>query len=75
MGRDEDHPDAPGNTEAYEGFMEDKLEVVRLVMLYIDRTALNNDAFARVFKTLRNLPPGGVFKDEDVAMFKMKRLK
>ncbi len=75
MGRDEDHPDAPGNTEAYEGFMEDQLEVVRLVMLYIDRTALNNDAFARVFKTLRNLPSGGVFKDEDVAMFKMKKLK
>ena len=75
MGRDEDNPDAPGNPEAYDGFVEDQLEVVRLVMLYIDRTAGNNDAFSKVFRTLRNLPSGGVFKDEDIAVFKMKKSK
>lgn len=75
MGRDEDNPDAPGNTEAYDGFVEDQLEVVRLVMLYIDRTAGNNEAFSKVFRTLRNLPGRGVFKDEDIAMFKMRKSK
>lgn len=27
MGRDENHPDAPGNAEAYDGFSQDQLEV------------------------------------------------
>lgn len=74
MGRDEDNPDAPGNPEAYESFMEDQLEVVRLLMLYIDRTTCNGEAFAKVFRMLRKLPGGGVFKDEDIAMFKMKKV-
>lgn len=74
MGRDEDHPDAPGNAEAYDGFSQDQLEVVRLLMLYVDRTARNNDAFAKVFATLRRMPGNGLFKDEDIARFKMKKI-
>lgn len=74
MGRDEDHPDAPDNAEAYDGFSQDQLEVVRLLMLYVDRTARNNDAFAKVFATLRRMPGNGLFKDEDIARFKMKKI-
>ena len=74
MGRDEDHPDAPGNAEAYDGFSQDQLEVVRLLMLYVDRTARNNDAFAKVFATLRKMPGNGLFRDEDIARFKMKKI-
>ena len=74
MGRDEDNPDAPpvGNASALDGFNEDANEIVRLVLLYIDRTARNNEAFAKVFRTLRQLPSAGIIHDDDIARFKMK---
>lgn len=72
LGRDEDNPDAPGNPSALDGFNEDANEVVRLVLLFIDRTARSNDGYAKVFKTLRQLPSSGIFNDEDIARFKMK---
>ena len=72
IGRDEDNPDAPGNSSALDGFNEDANEICRLVLLYIDRTARDNEAFSKVFKTLRKLPSTGMFNDEDIARFKMK---
>ena len=72
MGRDEDNPDAPGNPDALDGFNEDANEIVRLVLLYIDRTARNNEAFAKVFRTLRQLPSAGIIHDDDISRFKMK---
>ena len=72
IGRDEDDPNAPGNADALDGFNEDANEVCRLVLLYIDRTARNNEAFAKVFKTLRQLPSAGIINDEDISRFKMK---
>lgn len=72
LGRDENNPDAPGNSSALDGFNEDANEICRLVLLYIDRTARNNDAFSKVFKTLRTLPSSGIINDEDIARFKMK---
>lgn len=72
IGRNEDDPNAPGNTSALDGFNEDANEICRLVLLYIDRTARNNDAFSKVFKTLRQLPSSGLINDEDIARFKMK---
>lgn len=72
LGRDENEPNAPGNSSALDGFNEDANEICRLVLLYIDRTARNNDAFAKVFKTLRQLPSSGIINDEDIARFKMK---
>lgn len=41
-------------------------------MLHIDRTARSNEAYAKVFKTLRQLPSGNLFKDEDIAKYKMR---
>ena len=72
LGRDENNPDAAGNTSALDGFNEDANEICRLVLLYLDRTARNNDAFSKVFKTLRQLPSSGLINDEDIARFKMK---
>ena len=72
IGRDENNPDAPGNSSALDGFNEDANEIVRLVLLFIDRTARNNDGFSKVFKTLRQLPSAGIFNDEDITRFKMK---
>lgn len=72
--RDEDDPNAPGNPAAMDSFNEDSNEIIRLIYLYIDRTARNNDGFAKVFKTLRQLPPSGLFNDEDITRYKMKHL-
>ena len=75
IGRDDENPNAGGGyVQAYDRFHEDANEVVRLVMLYIDRTARNNEGFAKVFKTLRQLSSNGIFKDEDISYFKMKHL-
>lgn len=72
--RDEDDPNAPENAAAMDSFNEDANEIIRLVYLYIDRTSRNNEGFAKVFKTLRQLPSCGLFKDEDIARYKMKHL-
>ena len=69
-GRDED--DTTGDAEAYDRFNADANEICRLVMLHIDRTARSNEAYAKVFKTLRQLPSGNLFKDEDIAKYKMR---
>lgn len=70
IGRDEDNPE--GNPELYDGFSDDANEIVRLMMLYIDRTARDNKAFAKVFTTLRKLPSHELFEDKDIAHFKRK---
>jgi hypothetical protein len=57
---------------AYDGFDSDALELIRLVLLYIDRTAKNDENYAKVFKTLRMLPSSGLFTDSDIARFKQK---
>lgn len=57
---------------AYDGFDSDAMELIRLLLLYIDRTAKNDDNYAKVFKTLRTMPSGGLFTDADIARFKQK---
>lgn len=59
-------------TGAYDGFEADALELIRLVLLYVDRTYKSNENFAKVFKTLRCMPPGGLFSDNEIARFKQK---
>ena len=56
----------------YDQFSDDAYEVARLLLLYVDRTCRNHDAFAKVFKTLRQLPSTGLFRDEDFSRFKQK---
>ena len=64
--------DEEGNILAYDGFHGAACEIVRLVMLHIDRTANDEKAYAQVFRTLRKLPSKGVFEDKDVARYKLK---
>lgn len=71
-GRYEDEP--TGDIAAYDGFNQDTNEICRLVLLYIDRTARSKDGFAKVFKTLRQLPSSGLFNDEDITKYKIKEL-
>lgn len=70
--RDEEHPDAPGDSDAYDNFNADGNEICRLVLLYIDRCAKGKEGYAKVFKTLRQLPSCGLINDEDIARYKMK---
>ena len=73
LGRDEDNPDGPvGDATLLDGFNADSNAIIRLVLLYCDRTLRNGEAFAKVFKTLRQLPSSGMIHDEDIARFKMK---
>lgn len=70
--QDDEHPDAPGDTDAYNHFMDDGNEICRLVLLYTDRCAKSQQNYGKIFKTLRQLPSGGLIKDEDISRYKMK---
>lgn len=61
-----------GGAGPYDDFNSDCNEIIRLVLLYIDRCSRDKAAFGKVFKTLRQLPSKGIFTDEDIARFKMK---
>ncbi len=61
-----------GDIEIYDRFSEDANEICRLVMLYVDRRSMNNEAFSKVFSLLRKLPEGGLIADEDIARYKQK---
>ncbi|MGN1155687.1 MAG: hypothetical protein ACI4TK_05885 [Agathobacter sp.] len=71
-GRFEDDTTGEGDIAAYDGFNQDTNEICRLVLLYIDRTSRSKEGFAKVFKTLRQLPSAGIIHDEDIAKYKMK---
>lgn len=72
---DRDEGDSSGDPEKYDDFMSDTNEICRLVLLYIDRVARSQEGFAKVFRTLRQLPTGGIFRDEDFTRYKMKEIK
>lgn len=57
---------------SYDDFNADSCELIRLILLYVDRTAKNNENYSKVFKTLRMLPSSGLFEDKDITRFKQK---
>jgi len=61
-----------GGAAVMDSFNEDSNEIIRLVMLYVDRTARDREGFGKVFKTLRQLPSAGLFEDADIARYKMR---
>ena len=61
-----------GGTQEYDSFNADSNELIRLILLYVDRTSTDQEAFAKVFTTLRKLPSKNIFNDEDISRFKMK---
>lgn len=64
--------DEEGNVLAYDGFNGAACELVRLMMLHIDRTANDEKSYAQVFRTLRKLPTKGIFDDKDFSRYKLK---
>lgn len=63
--------DASEGCELYDSFNQDCDELIRLMLLYIDRTR-NTDRWRDVFAYLRRLPSTGTFNDEDFTRYKMK---
>lgn len=70
--RDEDNPDAPCDTKAYDGFHVASNELIRLVLRYLNACYEDKGAFSAVFRTLGRLPSSGRFKDEDISKYKLK---
>ena len=66
---DRDNPDAPGNVAAYDKFHEDSNELVRLIMMYVDRCAGGEGTRDKVFKVLEELPSGKQFDEKDFEHF------
>lgn len=56
----------------YDGFLADARELLRLILLYVDRSH-SEDGFYRIFRFLRSLPENGLFAEEDIARFEFKR--
>ncbi len=61
-----------GGAESYDSFNGDATELIRLMMLYIDRTARDSGKAGEVFALLDKMPSLGIFKDEDIEHFKTK---
>ncbi len=61
-----------GGVEEYDNFNGWACEICRLVLLYLDRCAADKAVFGKVFKMLRNMPSGGLVKNEDISKYKMK---
>lgn len=61
-----------GGAESYDSFNGDATELIRLMMLYIDRTAHDSGKAGEVFALLDKMPSLGIFKDEDIEHFKTK---
>ena len=60
------------NASRFDGFRADANELLREIILYIDR-AHYDDSFYKIFRFLRSLPPGGLFTEADVERFDFKR--
>jgi len=58
-----------GGPRGYDGFQDDSRELAQLSLLYIDRTARSNDAYAEVMRVLRSLPSGGILTDKDIEKY------
>lgn len=59
--------------DLYDSYLEDANEIVRLLMLYMDRSheLANRD---KVFRFLREIPEQGLFTEQEIDKFRMKKL-
>lgn len=57
--------------DGYSWLLSDTNELCRLVLLYIDRCAMNNENAAVVFDLLQTLPSGGIFAKKDINKYRM----
>lgn len=56
----------------YDCFSEDQSEIVRLLMLYLDRTTRNSSRVEEVFSLLQSMPTVGMFDDKDFQRITIK---
>lgn len=61
------------SAEVYDGVSSDGNETVQLLMLYWDRCYRNIDNVYKIFAYIRSLPSSGMFDEEDINHFKLKR--
>lgn len=66
-----DDEDGMTPSQRYDSFNGAANTAIRLLMLYADRIG-NDETFAKLFKTLRQMPTRGIFSDEDIARFTNK---
>lgn len=57
-----------GEWRKLDGYRQDANELIRFVMLYIDRSA-TYDNYRKIRQFLENMPEGGVFSDKDIKEF------
>lgn len=73
IGIDETIWNAIGRTfNGYDNYMADTNEMLRFLMIYIDRTQ-TEEGFQSLYRYLSNMPKSGVFPDEVVAEFNFDR--
>ena len=58
--------------ERFDSFRADANELLRYIMLYIDRSH-KESSFYEIFRFLKNLPEQGLFTEADIARFNFKR--
>lgn len=60
------------NVKRYDNAMADAFELVREILLYVDRSA-TVDGFYSIFRFMRSLPSSGRFTEADLSRFDFKR--
>lgn len=63
-----DYEDGLTGSQRYDAFNGAANIGVRLLMLYADRVC-DEETYAKLFKTLRQMPSRGIFSDSDIARF------
>ena len=57
------------DARAYSNIIADANELIRLVLLYVDRSH-NEDGYYSIFRHLRSLPEGGCFPEWYISRFR-----
>lgn len=57
-----------GDWRKLDGYRQDANELIRMAMLYIDRTSTYG-AYHHIMEVLQSMPEGGIFSEEDVRRY------
>lgn len=66
---------ANGSTFQYDKMRFEANELIRLLLLYVDRVSLNPDNYPKIFQYIRSLESCQVVKEEDLDWFYRIKLK
>lgn len=65
--------DLSNGAEASDNRLIGSLELARLILLYYEKCAFDDDNYSEVFKKLRSLDGDGMFTEEDLERFYIKK--